>query len=402
MVAGEAFAYRKKTYGMPQNGIKFKDHRRILKTFGNFVTTVTCITNFSDIGLNTRQMISAFKWLEVYCAESLKHINIIGMEKIDLPPSAIRLMPKLQRIDFSMPISDRMLRKALWNCNELVELNLMMYEGPFHLQDHRFPQLEKLSNRVRLNRDTDFNKIETFFRHHTKLTSLSTQFLINYHGDRAIDFAFLKHLPDLKKLSLILVGEPIVGTEAFAYLKNLQEFSVDSSRDKRTDALILENLASVDSLVKLVLELPEVGHLVAGIGRFKKLSKLEISSNGVYPHGTFDNANISSLSQLRDSTLTELEIGCIKLLEPESIVNVVRNLNKLKILKLYCETELSETICLRLANVCSSQRRKLIIILEKEVVDDMNFDFDYIGTFNKNHGSFVEVKIDTCPLKLND
>ncbi len=396
-VAGEVFQSQHKSYGIPQLGIEFKDHQRILINFGKLVTVATCITNFCnilDVAMNREQIITAFQWLERYCGESLQQLKIIGLEgEIDLPPSAIRLMSKVQKIDMMTPICDPMLQNALLNCNELVQLNLFMYDGPFHWQDHRFPHLQKLMHRVLLNCDTDFNKIETFFQHHTKLSDLSTQFL-NHHGEHAIDFTFLKHLPDLTKLGFILVGAPIVGTEAFACLKKLQQFTVDSSSDKRTDALIFENLASVDSLVKLVLAFPEVSHLIAGIGRFTNLSKLEISSHDMAPFDEFDNANIASLSRLRNSSITELKVGCMKLLEPESIVKVIRNLKKMKTLKLDCEVELTEQVCRKLVKICSSQVRKLEIILEEEIIGDMNFDFDFIEKFNKENGVYVEVKIE--------
>lgn len=394
-VADEVFESQRKSYAMPQPGIEFKDHQRILINFGKLVTKGTCIMDFGGIvmKMNKAQMIAAFQWLERYCSESLQHLTVAGFttEEIDLPPSAIRLMSKVQRIDFMIPISDQILRNALLDCYELVELSMLMYDGPFHWQDHRFPNLRKLSNRVRLDGNTDFNKIEAFFKNHTKLTDLSTQFL-NYHGEHAIDFTFLKHLPDLKKLDFILVGAPIVGTEAFAYLKKLQEFTVDSSSDKRTDALILEHLASVDSLVKLVLAFPEVSHLNAGIGRFTNLTKLEISAHHRAPHDEFDNANIASLATLRNSSITELKVGCIKLLKPQSIVNVIRNMNKVTKLKLFCEIELTEKFCQKLAQVCSAQNRKLEIILEEEVVDEMNYDLNFIDKFNKEHGVYVEVK----------
>lgn len=392
-VAGEVFKSKYKLFGIPQVDIEFLDHRRILKNFGHLVTSGACITNFGPIVMNKKQKIIAFKWLERYCGESLQQMQIIGTKKFNWPPSAIRLMSNLQRIDFMIPISDRFLRKALWNCNELVELNLFFYGGHFHLQDHRFPNLKKLSNRVLLNEDTDFGKIDTFFQHHTKLTDLSTQFL-HYHGDHAIDFAFIKHLPDLTKLSFILVGAPIVGVEAFAYLKNLQEFTFDSTSDHRTDALILENLASVDTLVKLVLGFPEVSHLIAGIERFKNLATLEISCHDMDPHDAFDDANISSLAQLRNSSLVELEVGCMKLLQPESIVNVIRSLTKVKTLKLYCEIELTEKLCQSLAKVCAAQIRKLVIRFEEYIMADMDFAFDFIEKFNKEHGAFVEVKME--------
>lgn len=393
-VADDEFKRRyRKSYGIPQVTIEFKDHRRILKNFGHLVTAGSCVINVIEIFMSKKQILFAFKWFEKYCAETLRELKIIGFEESDLSPSAMRLIPKLQRIDLMIPVPEQMLQNALLNCNELVELNFFLYDGPFHFNAHRFPHLQKLSNRVRLNGETDFHKIETFFQHHTKLTNLRTQFLCDEdRGEHAIDFTFLKHLPELQKLELILVGAPVVGIEAFGYLKNLQEFSVDDSSDKRTDALIFENLASVDCLVKLVLGFPEISHLTVAIGRFKKLAKLEISSHNADPHHSFNNVNISGLAQLCNSSITELEIGCIKLLEPESILNVIRNLKEVKIMKLFCEVDSIEKICEDLVKVCSSQNRKIIIVLEAEILTEVDFDFDFIKKHNEEHRAFVEVR----------
>lgn len=391
-LAGEVFRCKRggDSYGIPQNDLAFKDHRRILKNFGHLVTSGSCITKFFDFGVNAKQTNTAFKWFKRYCADSLQKFTIIGFEEMVLPPSAVQLLAGMRRIDLMIQLSDRVVRNALLNCSKLVELNLTVYDGPFDFEDHRFPHLLKLSNRVRLNRQTNFNKIETFFRYHTKLTELSTQFL-NYHGNHAVNLAFLRHLPDLKKLSFILVGAPVINIEAFGYLNNLQKFTVDGSSEQRTDALMLANLSSVDSLVKLVLGFPEISHLIAGIERFKNLSKLEISSFDMDPNDTFDNANISALAQLRDSPLTELVVGCLKMLAPESLVNVITTLTKLKTLQLECDIALTEKICQQLANVCSSQNRKLVIILDDGAIAETEFNFDYIENFNKKHGAFVEI-----------
>lgn len=392
-IAREAFPHKRKDYGISQHGVKFRDHRRILRNFGDVVKKFTCITEMLGIGISSEQMKTAFKWAEKYCGEALESINVISTEITVLPESAMRLMSKVKEIDFMAQIPDGNLQAALLNCKELVTLKLMMYDGPFHFPDHRLPQLRKLSNRVRVSPRTDYNLIETFFKHHTALTELSTQFLndLGSHGD--IDLSFVKHLTNLKKLSLVLSKSKVVGTDAFTHLNNLQELWIDGSADKQTDAKILENLASVDSLVKLSLGVSEVSHLIASIDRFRNLSKLAISEDLLGPDDHFNRANIGSLAQLSNSSCTELQVSCWSLSKPKLIVNVVRNLKLVKTVKLFCEVALSEAICKQLAQVCSSQKRKIEIILDEDIVGEMDFDFTFIDKFNKEFGAFVEIKI---------
>lgn len=64
----------------------------------------------------------------------------------------------------------------------------------------------------------------------------------------------------------------------------------------------------------------------------------------------------------------------------------------MKTIKLFCEVDLSEAICKRLAKVCSSQRRMIEIVLDEEIVGDKNMDFKFIEKFNKDFGTFVEIK----------
>lgn len=392
-VAREAFQSKHKDYGIPTQGVKLRDHQRILKNFGDVVKKFTCITEMFGIGISGEQMKTAFKWAEQYCGAALESIDVISAGKIILPKSAMRLMAKVKQIDFWAPIADGHLHAVLLNCKELVELKLMTYNGPFHFPDHRFPQLRTLENRVRVNPRTDYNLIETFFKHHTALTELSTQFLNDLGSNGLIDLSFVKHLTNLTKLNLVLSKSKVVGTDAFTHLTNLQELCIDGSADKRTDTKILENLASVDSLMKLSLGLPDVGHLIASIGRFKNLSKLAISENHLGPDEHFNRVNIASLAQLSNNNCTELQISCLSLLEPNLIVNVVRNLKSVKTIELFCEVALSEAICKQLATVCSSQKRKIEIILKKEIVNEMDFDFTFVEKFNKEFGAFVEVKI---------
>lgn len=392
LIAREVFKSKHKSYGIPRPELKFKDHERVLKNFGDVVAKFTCITKMFGLGISHKQMKTAFDWMERYGGEALEKIEIIAGEEIVLPKSAFAVMAKAKDIEVMAPISDRNLRAALLNCTELVHLKFIMYDGPFHFPDHRFPHLQSLWNRVRVNPDTDYNQIETFFKHHTALTELHVQFLNDLGSDGDIDLSFLKHLTNLTKLNLVLCNSNVVGTEAFAYLKNLQEFRIDSSDDKRTDAMILENLASVDSLEKLVLAFPEVSHLIASIERFRNLSVLAISEDAVGPYEHFHRANIASLAQLRNSPCTELQVICESLSEPGSIVNVIANFKEVKTIKLFCEVDLSEAICKRLANVCSSQRRKIEIVLDEEIVGDKNMDFKFIEKFNKDFGTFVEIK----------
>lgn len=392
LIARNVFKSQHKCYGIPQPDLKFHDHERVLKNFGDIVTKFTCITKMFGIGISKKRMKTSFDWMERYSGEALEQIIIIAGEKIVLPKSAFAVMAKAKHIEVMAPISDRNLRAALLNCTHLVHLKFMVYDGPFHFDDHRFPHLQSLCNRVRVNPDTDYNKIETFFKHHTALTELQTQFLNDLGPDGDIDLSFLKHLTNLTKLNLVLCNSNVVGAEAFAYLKHLQEFRIDSSNDERTDVMILENLASVDSLLKLVLGMPEVSHLISGIERFRNLSVLAISEEDLAPHEHFHRANIASLGQLRNSTCTELQVRCYSLPEPESIVNVIANWKEVKTIKLFCEVALSEAICKRLAQVCSSQRRKIEIVLDEETIGDMNMDFKFIEKFNKDFGTFVEIK----------
>lgn len=136
----------------------------------------------------------------------------------------------------------------------------------------------------------------------------------------------------------------------------------------------------------------EVRHMIAGIGRFRNLSKLAISQDHLLHNEPFVNPDLASLAQLSNSQCTELEVSCLKLLKPESIVDVIRNFKEVKTMKLFCEVELTEAICKNLAKICASQKREIVIVLEKEIIDDVDFDFKYIAKFNKEHGAYVKIK----------
>lgn len=387
-VARMAFLMRKKIYGIPNHEVAFEDHPLVLRNFGDLVKKASVINFPQVLPLSYAQIVRAFDWLERYCAGTLSQLTIFAFNDIVLPASAKRLISKLKIIDFHLPISFQNARTLLFNCNDLVELKMISYEGPFLFNGFVFPNLRKLFQRVRVDYDTDFGEMETFFENHTKLIELRTQFLIESRNS-IIDLSFIGHLVDLEKLELYLSEAKVIGIDAFAHLKKLKELAFDHSKVVRTDLAILERLASHD-LEKLTLGCSEVDQLIAGIGRFKNLSQLVITEE-ILPIFYEFKTNISSLAQIQNSRLTELKICCKKLLEPETIVDVIRNLSEVTIIKLFCEVNLSETICKELANVCSSQRRKVEIILCGETMN-LERDFSFIGRFNEEHGQFVEIK----------
>ncbi|KAJ6649535.1 hypothetical protein Bhyg_04771 [Pseudolycoriella hygida] len=120
----------------------------------------------------------------------------------------------------------------------------------------------------------------------------------------------------------------------------MTKFSIDGSYDKKTDLELLELLGSVESLVTLELTMPDVSHVLRGIERFKSLKTLEIYGD--------DIVDISSLAQLR-SNCSVLEVCCRMLAQPNPLVDVVRNLKKLKKIELACQVALSEAACADLA-----------------------------------------------------
>lgn len=392
-IAREVFRSKWKSYTIPGRHGDFGDHQRILKNFGDIVTSFNCITRMFGVGISGRQMKMAFEWAEKYCGEALQEVIVASAEELLVPESAIGLMAKVRHIKIMAPISDKNLGAVLMNSKKLVDLELMMYSGLFHFPDHRLPHLRTLSNRVQLGPRNDYKQIEKFFKHHSALTELNTQFLDGPGSDTVINLSFLKHLTNLTKLNLTLCNVKIVGVDAFTKLNNLQVLSICGSGDERIDVAILENLASVDSLVELSLGYPDVSHLITGIGRFKNLSKLEISDGHLGFYDQFPRANIESLSQLSNSSCKELKVSCSELLEPQTLVNVVRSLKEVKKIELFCEVALSKDICKRLAKVCATQKRKIEIILEKVSIDNMNFDFTFIDGFNKSFSAFVEIKI---------
>lgn len=385
-IAQYEFMRQKKCYAIPHIEVNFKDHPRILRNFGSLIDNATII-DFPGLPLSRRKrIVQSFYWLEKYC-NTLQELTVVKDKDIVLPPSAKRLMVKLKKIKLYSPISHEIVRNALLKCKNLVELNILMYDGPFIFTDHHFPHLRELSHRVRVNHDTEFHQMKTFFQKHPNLIALDTQFLTDGVA-YTIDLSFIAYLVNLEKLGFILYGAEIIGINVFANLKKLKELSIDNSNDMSTDIEILESLASIDSLVKLELGLSEIDHLITGIGRFKNLSELTISQHILPPFHPQFNTNISGLAQLKNSPLTNLNIKCNKLLEPKTIVDVISNLKELRVMKCLCEIELSERLLERLVTVCSSQRRKLEIILDEELFEDI----DVFDKFNKRHGQIVEIK----------
>ncbi|KAJ6608884.1 hypothetical protein Bhyg_17987, partial [Pseudolycoriella hygida] len=288
---------------IPTIGVEFSDYQRILKHFGRKITSSS---------------FSTYKFR----------------------PS----LSKKQHIDFFDPISSEDVQAVLVSCKNLVGLKFWWYDGPFVFANYLMPHLKEFETDV--NHLTDFNKIDAFFKNHTQLTVLCTRFHNNRQAHYAVDLSFLSHLPNLKILVLTLDGSNVRGTASLSHLNHLRKFSVGGSYDKETDLQILESLGSVESLVTLELTMPDVSHVLRGIERFKNLRKLRIFGDGV--------VDILILAQLR-SNCTDLHVSCKMLAEPNSLVDVVRNLKKLKKIELHCQVALSETLCEDLAKVCSSQ-----------------------------------------------
>lgn len=392
-VARMAFTCRRISYKIPDgNGIKFKDNERILKVFGDLVVDM-CIIYDSKFGIGTTKMIIVCNWLEKYCADTLEDLIIFGMDEVDLPASSAIVMSKIKNLKLMLAITDKTIQTSLGNCKNLIELNMMMYDGRFQFPGHRFPHLQKLSHRVRVDSNTKFEQIETFFKNHTKLIELSTQFLTDGSYDGGIDLTFIKHLVNLEKLDFILGGARVKGVNAFTHLKNLKELSIDNTNNHQTDLAILKSLASLQSLMKLELGISEVDDLIPTIKQLKNLSTFSITDGKLTQFRQFD-VDVSCLAQLRDIPLTELKISCRRLLKPKSIVNIVRQLSELKTVKLFCEVALTESIRKCLVTVCSSQKRKIHVILQEEIIENMDFDFNFISEFNKEHGRIVEFQIE--------
>lgn len=300
-----------------------------------------------------------FEWSERLCAGTLETLTIkfVGPRKFALP-YAVTLISKLKKIKLSGARYEENVQLSLWNCEELVELEFECYEEPFLFPNHRFPHLRKLDVNILWFPTPDFNQIETFSKNHTKLTALSLSFGYKYGYDGIhidIDVSFVKRLLELEKFHLYLEDSKVEGIDAFPHLQNLKEFDIIIS-PVGTEYLktILENLASVNSLVTLKFDDPNMAGIIPTIKRFKNLSKLMVTTRNI--------------------------------LEPKAFGDVIRNLSELKIAKLDDGIDhLDESIFVHLANLCLSQKRKILFI-----IDDL---LDYNQKFNKEHGAFLEIKI---------
>lgn len=380
----------KNIYAIPHRDVKFTDHPRILRNFGDLIDEVSVI-NFTDLfkdsGLSPEKMGTAFNWLERYCAETVQSVTILDSDSRALPPSAAKLTSKVKKITIYSPISIRNAQILLCGCKELVELNMAFYDGPFHLDDQNFPNLRKLADRVRIRDNRQFGQLERFFANHSKLTDLKIHFLVEFSYRDSINFSFVSHLVDLEKLEFMISGARISHIEALAKLTKLKELTFDQSEHMDNDVAILKNVTSSLDLEKLKLGFSEIHHLVNAIERLKSLTHLTITHDMLPLFHQFDT-NISCLSQLKNSRLIQLRISCNELLESKAIVDIVRNLSELKTIIFWCIVDLSESICKQLAAVCSLQRRNIEIILCEELMES---DFAYIPKFNEESGHFVRI-----------
>ncbi|KAJ6649530.1 hypothetical protein Bhyg_04766 [Pseudolycoriella hygida] len=373
------------TSEIPTIGVEFSDNERILKHFGDRITSSSFLKHKFPVSLNEGQVSLIFEWLGKYCTETVERFVIAGIRRYTFPPTAIAFLSNVRSVEFCYPLSSDELEAAFGSGRQLNILKLYgpFHHGPFHFANHRMPHLKTLEYSVHVNSPTDFDQIDSFFRNHTQLDDLLIEFRNNQQSHYAIDLSFLSHLSDLTKLRLILNGSKVKGTASLSHLNSLWELIVDGSYDKETDLEILERLGSVESLVTLEVTMPDVSHVLRGIERFKNLTYLRIFGDGI--------VDISSLAQLR-SNCTELEVCCKMLTEPNSLVDVVRNLNKLEAIKLDCQVALSETVCTDLAKVCSSQDRKIFIVLENVLLAKVGFDFSFIERFNENNEKFVDIR----------
>ncbi len=265
-----------------------------------------------------------------------------------------------------------------------------MYEGPFHLYNLNFPHLRKLTINVRVRSYDHLDQLELFFQSHPKLTDLNIQFQTHISYGLRIDLSFISYLVDLETLRLMFGEAKITDTEAFANLKKLKELVFDHSKEVGTDVALLANVAP-HNLEDLKLGLSEINDLVPTIERFVNLKRLTITQDLLPIFCEFD-VNISGLSKLRNSRLVQLKVVCKELLEPETIVDVIRNLSELKVITFSCKINLTESICKQLVAICTQKKRSIEICLCDELMDLADTDFDYIDNLNEVYGAFVTIK----------
>ncbi|KAJ6649536.1 hypothetical protein Bhyg_04772, partial [Pseudolycoriella hygida] len=373
------------TAELPKIGVEFSDNQRILKHFGRLITSSSFSKYNSHVNLNKEQVSLIFEWLGKYCTGNLQKFVIDSMGGHPLPPTAITFLSKVKRIKFFYPISSEDLKAVLDSCKNLVTLILQWYNGPFHFANYLMPHLKEFETVVRVNSLTDFDQIGTFFKNHTQLTDLCIQFLGHQQPQCDVDLSFLSHLPNLEKLNLILNGSNITGTASFGHLNHLQEFFVDDSYGKETDIEILERLGSTESLKTLEITMPDFSI----DGSYDKKTDLEI----LELLGSVESlVTLEFIMPDLRSNCSVLEVCCRMLAQPNSLVDVVRNLKKLKKIELACQVALSETVCEDLAKVCSSQDRQIFITLEMKPPADIDLDFSFIEKFNEKNGKFVDIR----------
>ncbi len=382
----------KKSFYIPMRGYKVNEHHSVLRCFG-FLIKEVFVRNFFQFDpeietMNSNSVIKTFNSLERYCAGTIQAVNLLDVEDTELPPSAARLMENVKKITLYTSLSRKHLRTLLVGCKELVELDLGFHSDARPCCELNFHHLRKLSIPLRILDRIQFWWLEKFFKTHSKLVDLT----LLLHCDPAItyiDISFISHLVELEMLHLMLNGERVFNVEAFANLKKLKKLTFDHTKELKTDIAILENIPR-HNLEELTLGLSEVHDLVTSIERFETLTHLTISHD-VLPMFYEFNTNISGLSNLRNSRLRELKVACKELLEPETIVDVIRNLSELKVIILSCHVDLSESICKQLVAVCSREKRSIEIRLSEELM--VGLDIDYFTEFNKENGEFVRVTI---------
>lgn len=375
IVARDSFKSQLKSsmesYNLITTDEKFQDHQRILKNFGNLISSVS-ITDYT-VGDSTGKIASAYDWLERYCANTLQTLIIYCFADIMfLPSAAVTLMSKVKYLEINAPNHHDNLRTFLSHCKELVGL---VIGGAFHVSSciwsNRFPHLKKL-NCGWINTNEDYNQIESFFQHHSKLTTLTVEFKYpSYGGEDRIDLSFIQNLLELEELTLKMNSSNIEGIDALTKLRNVKEFSI-SGKDMQTYTAMLNSLASVESLVKasFIMDVYNLratsggGGVFQSVKRFKNLSTLEVEAWG------FDFSS----------------------LQPKQIAEAIRYLPKIQVVDLDCnfESNLDERFYEDLVKVCSSQQRKIIILIDRRKVDDKHRKF--FEKFNREHEAFVEIR----------
>lgn len=389
-VACFAYKYRyKNKYAIPKFDIMFVDHARILRNFGHLINDVLVSTLplLEENFLSPSKMETAFDGLERYCAETINALSIYYQDNKAMPPSALRLSARAKklRICSALPFPNAL--ELLQGCTALVELDMAYPGGPFHIFGLNFPHLQKLNYHVWIWDKIQFSLVERFFGNHSQITDLKIQFDVNFSYRGSVILSFLRNLINLEKLQLTTNGSRISHPEALSNLEKLKQLAFDQTQENEMDVAMLENISPL-RLEKLELGFSQIDHLINGIENLNSLTHLTITHD-MLPFLHLFNTNISGLSQLKNSRLIYLRVSCERLLKPEAIVPVVRNLRALKDIIFWCIVDLTESICRQLVAVCSLQRRKVDITICEELMDID--DFTYIDKFNEKYGHLVRI-----------